>query len=122
MTQIYTITPTPAPRQTRADKWKQRPCVMRYRAFRDEVKKAGVSLPEIPCKITFYLEMPKSWSAKKKAAMNGQPHTQKPDIDNIFKSLSDAIYEDDSFLHSVWIEKRWSETPHIAIETINKGL
>lgn len=32
----YIITPVPKPRQTQADKWKQRPAVMRYRAFADE--------------------------------------------------------------------------------------
>jgi len=37
----YKITPVPKPRQTRSDKWKQRPCVMRYRAFADEVRAAG---------------------------------------------------------------------------------
>lgn len=30
---IYDITPIGKPRMTRADKWKQRPPVMRYRAF-----------------------------------------------------------------------------------------
>lgn len=30
---IYDITPIGKPRMTRADKWKQRPAVMRYRAF-----------------------------------------------------------------------------------------
>jgi len=122
MTKTYPITPTPAPRQTRSDKWKQRPCVMRYRAFKDAVKTAGVSLPEIPCKITFYIEMPKSWSAKAKAAMNGQPHTVKPDVDNLTKSLLDALFENDSHVYSLWIEKRWSETPHISIEKLCRGL
>ena len=32
---IYDITPIGKPRMTRADKWKQRPAVMRYRAFCD---------------------------------------------------------------------------------------
>jgi len=33
-----------------------------------------------------YLPMPKSWSKKKKSAMAGRPHRQKPDRDNIDKA------------------------------------
>ena len=120
--QIYTVVPVPAPRMTRSDKWKKRPVVMRYFAYRDELKKAGATLPSQPCKITFYIEMPKSWSAKKKAAMNGQPHDQKPDVDNLTKGFLDALFEDDKHIYSIWIEKRWSETPHIAVEKLFNGL
>jgi Holliday junction resolvase RusA-like endonuclease len=125
--QIYTITPVPAPRQVESDKWNPRPSVIRYRAFRDAVKAAGMTLPSIPCKITFYIEMPKSWSAKKKAAMNGKPHEQAPDADNLGKAALDAIFQQrdgqsDEHVWSIWFEKRWSETPHIAIEQLCKGL
>lgn len=123
--QIYTITPVPAPRMTKRDKWlmPRRPSVQRYFDFAERVRKCINELPQ-PCKVTFYIEMPKSWSKKKKAMMNGKPHLSKPDQGNLQKALEDAVYykRDDSHIWSVWVEKRWSETPHIAIEQICKGL
>lgn len=124
---IYAIKPVTAPRQVESDKWKPRPIVQRYRAFKDEVKAAGMVLPTIPCKITFYIEMPKSWSKKEKARMNGQPHEQEPDVDNLLKAAMDAIYQtregkNDAHVWSIWAEKRWSETAHILIEPLCKGL
>lgn len=79
----YLITPVGKPRMTRADKWKQRPPVMRYRMFCDEARLHGIRVPENGAHITFVLPMPKSWSKKKRAAMDGQPHQQKPDLDNL---------------------------------------
>jgi hypothetical protein len=35
---IANLKPVPKPRQTRSDKWKQRPCVMAYRTFADELR------------------------------------------------------------------------------------
>jgi Holliday junction resolvase RusA-like endonuclease len=124
---IHYIEPVTAPRQVRSDTWRPRPGVLKYRAFKDEVRLKNITLPSIPCKITFYLEMPKSWSAKKKASMNGQPHTGNIDVDNMTKALLDAIYprregKSDGHVWSIWIEKRWSETPHIAIEKLVNGL
>ncbi len=43
---IFNITPMGKPRMTRADKWKQREVVMRYRAFCDEVRLKSVTMPE----------------------------------------------------------------------------
>lgn len=42
--------------------------------------------------IKFNIEMPKSWSKKKKEEMEGQPHRQTPDIDNLIKSVFDTIF------------------------------
>lgn len=43
---------------------------------------------------------PASWSAKKRAAAMGKFHIQKPDLDNIFKAVSDGLnriaFADDS--------------------------
>ena len=56
--------------------------------------------------------MPKSWSRKKREQLDGQPHLQKPDLDNLAKALLDAFYRDRDDAH-VWrfsaIEKRWAE-------------
>jgi len=112
----YSITPVPKPRQTRSDRWRQRPCVMRYRAFADEVRAAEFKIPESGAHITFILPMPKSWSKKKKELMNGQPHQQTPDIDNLQKALMDAIYRDDSHIWDLWVTKKWGKYGKIIIK------
>lgn len=112
---IYHITPCPAPRMTVSDKWKQRPSVMRYRAFRDEVRARGV-VYEGGQSITFIMPMPSSWGKKKKLAHNMQPHTQKPDIDNLLKALFDSLYEDDAHIwHVGGLQKLWGHEGQIWI-------
>lgn len=105
----YNIQPVPKPRQTRSDKWKQRPCVMRYRAFADSVRKSGVEIGDT-VGVTFFLPMPPSWSKKKRKEMDGRAHQQKPDIDNLVKALLDAVFDDDSHVYFVRAEKYWSES------------
>ncbi|MCR4339433.1 MAG: RusA family crossover junction endodeoxyribonuclease, partial [Gemmatimonadaceae bacterium] len=39
----------------------------------------------------FRLPMPPSWSNKKRLAMIGQPHAQKPDIDNLLKAVLEIM-------------------------------
>ena len=67
----YPITPVAKPRQTQSDKWRQRPCVMRYRAFKDKCQDYAVHLPEAGAKVTFWIQMPRSWSKRKRAEMGG---------------------------------------------------
>lgn len=99
---------------TRSDTWKKRPAVLRYRAFRDEVRMLGVKIP-VPASITFWMPMPESWSQKKRTAMLHQPHCQKPDIDNCVKALLDAVFEDDSHVWKITAEKRWAAVPGITV-------
>lgn len=109
------ITPVSKPRQTRADRWRERPVVMRYRGFADELRlKYGEELPD-SVRLVFHIPMPKSWSKKKRLTLDGQPHQQKPDIDNLVKAVLDALLVDDSGVWSVSAEKRWSETGAIEI-------
>ena len=62
--------------------------------------------------------MPDSWSKKKRAAFDGIPHRNKPDVDNLAKGLFDGLYEDDAHIWSVWIEKRWSYAGAIEIRPV----
>lgn len=95
----FDLAPMGAVRQTRADAWKKRPAVLRYRAFKDSIKiqAAPFYLPNDPLKvcIDFFIAMPDSWSKKKREAMNGTLHRQKPDIDNLWKAATDALWPDD---------------------------
>lgn len=116
-TMTYPINPVAKPRQTQSDKWKKRPIVMRYRAFKDLVRLYGVKVPVAGAKIMFVIPMPKSWSDKKLKRMNYAPHQQVPDVDNLLKGLLDAIYADDSCVwHIAELSKVWGETGSIVID------
>src|SRR5258707_721634 len=71
---MYPIAPVACPRMTNRDRWKKRPVVQAYFAFRDEVKARRVSMP-IPSKIIFWMPMPKALSRKKKLEMDNAPHS-----------------------------------------------
>ncbi|PJX56623.1 MULTISPECIES: RusA family crossover junction endodeoxyribonuclease [unclassified Klebsiella] len=113
--QIFNITPMGKPRQTRADKWKQREVVLRYRALCDEVCLKKVTMLEAGSHITFILPMPASWSQKKRAVMNGKAHQQKPDVDNMIKALVDALYANDAHIWDLRVTKLWGVTGQILI-------
>ena len=104
---FYEINPIAKPRQTQRDKWMKRPCVVRYRAFADEVRAQKVKLPLSGAHVIFILPLPKSYSKKKQKALLMQEHTIRPDLDNLFKSLADACYTDDSGIWDVRLTKLW---------------
>ena len=113
----YPIAPVPKPRMTQADRWKQRPAVLRYRAFADEVRIRNVQLPCEGATIRFILPMPPSWSKKKRLEMNGKPHTQRPDLSNLLKALEDACHVDDAHIHHyAGLSKVWGTEGGIEIE------
>jgi Holliday junction resolvase RusA-like endonuclease len=112
---IYPIEPVSKPRQTQRDKWKKRPCVMKYRWFADICRAHKVCVPESGAHITFYLPMPPSWSEKKKIAMDGQPHQGKIDVDNLLKALLDAIYTEDKGVWDIRVTKVWGVRGQIVI-------
>ena len=105
------IMPVSKPRMTRADTWKKRPCVTRYWAYKDELNE---KIKELDIKVQdelfleFYMPMPKSWSKKKKLDLLNKPHQQKPDIDNLVKGVMDAIFKEDSHVHTIYAKKIWS--------------
>jgi Holliday junction resolvase RusA-like endonuclease len=118
--------PMGKPRMTRADKWKKRGCVVRYRAYADLIRwcvKSQVGKLPDPNRIRklnwiAYFAPPKSWSEKKRLAIVEQLHRAKPDRDNIDKAVLDALFEEDSAIASGHIEKRWNlrERLEIVIE------
>lgn len=97
------VTPVAKPRMTQQDKWRKRPAVMKYRVFCKEfvLKCRKQGLKDLPDSfgIAFDIPMPKSWSEKKKRMMDGLPHQQKPDLDNLIKAVKDALAEDDSHVY-----------------------
>ena len=122
------IDPVPAPRMTDSDRWKrlnsknpnyeQRSCVTRYFAYKTELqwlcKKHKYKLGE-KLNIVFFIAMPKSWSEKKRKEHDQTFHKQKPDLDNLIKSVADSLTTEDSFVCSIKAEKRWGYQGKIII-------
>jgi len=121
-TSVITINVAPCskPRMTRADKWKKRQCVVKFFAFRDAIKQSSVhNIALESFDIEFYIQMPKSWSKKKKELHNGSPHKQRPDLDNYIKAWCDSVFEEDSVVWRFKASKRWTDKPgHIKLSTL----
>nr|WP_255711949.1 RusA family crossover junction endodeoxyribonuclease [Xenorhabdus sp. PB30.3] len=104
---------------TQADRWRKRKPVLNYYAFKDEIRLNNITLPESHYHITFVIPMPPSWSKKKRTAMNGKPHQQKPDKDNLEKALLDAVFDDDSRVWDGRVTKLWGEKGQIIIRELD---
>lgn len=114
------IEPMGKPRMTQRDRWKKRPVVLRYHAYCDLLRAEWNNLTssaDVPERLVlrFNIPMPMSWSLKKRTAHFGQPHQQRPDIDNLAKAFMDALCEDDSYVYSLKAEKYWSDEGSIEI-------
>ena len=104
---------------TRSDRWRKRKPVLKYFAYKDELKSLGFTLPECNYHIIFVLPMSKSWSNKKKLLMDGKPHQQVPDKDNLEKAVLDAIFENDSHIWDGRVSKIWGKEGLIIVKEIS---
>lgn len=115
MNKAYNITPVAKPRMTQSDKWQKRKCVLKYRAYCDEVRSSGIEIPEYGALIEFVIPMPPTWPWKKKKEMNGRPHQQRGDIDNFLKAILDALFDDDSKIWDIHARKTWGLSGMIVV-------
>lgn len=115
MIRVYPILPISAPRQVARDKFKPSNHVLRYRAFRDEVRIRHVQLPRPFHHVIFILPVPNSWSTKQKQAMEGMPHEAKPDRDNLEKALLDSVYGEDQHVWDGRTTKLWGQRGMIIV-------
>lgn len=122
-TRVFRVDPVAYVRQTQADRWKKRSSVLKYRAFRDVVRlQAGNWLPPDDAIIQFHIPMPKSWSKKRRAAMEGKRHRQTPDLDNLCKAFYDCFGED-KHISGYTARKFWAaEGSIIVIENKEDGM
>ena len=69
--------------------------------------------------MAFTMPIPQSYSNKKKKELEGQPHTKKPDLDNLVKAVLDALngvaFEDDSLISDINASKTYAEEPGVYI-------
>ena len=119
---VIHVNPVPKPRMTRRDTWQKRPIVERYWAYKDELvlrfRLLGLStLPGHIKSLRFIMQMPKSWSEKKKGSMDESKHEQTPDLDNCLKGVQDCLCHEDSHIWKIdHLEKRWGRKGQIQIE------
>lgn len=74
---------------------------------------------ELSLMVKAFFPIPKSLSKKKKMELDGSGYTHKCDIDNLIKSVADALngyaYDDDSRIVMVLATKRYSFEPRVDI-------
>ena len=68
-------------------KWKENVAIFAKKAMTGKPKLKG----PLSVTIRFDMPIPKSWTIKKKNQAINQPHTAKPDIDNLAKNALDAL-------------------------------
>lgn len=112
----YDVIPVSKPRMTQRDRWAKRPAVLRYFDYCDQVRELGIELPNDGYHVIFLIPMAKSWSKKKRAEMNGTPHTLRPDKDNLEKALMDAVLSEDCAIWDGRVTKLWFETGHVIVK------
>jgi len=121
----YRGRPVAKPRMVRSDKYKKRPVVLNYWAFKDKIimqaKKSGFRLGNA-YKVTFIMPMPESLSDKKKDEYDGKPHQVRPDIDNMLKAVNDCLLAEDSAVHYVVCKKVWGREGKIVLENFPENL
>lgn len=118
--------PVPAPRMTRADRWRglpgskvsRRPCVQRYFEYRYTLQRAIGDLPIVPDELhaVFHFAMPESWSKTRRQQMDGQPHRQRPDGDNCVKAVQDSLFLEDGAVWKGSYEKWWSVHARVELQ------
>jgi Holliday junction resolvase RusA-like endonuclease len=120
MSIILMVEPMGKPRMTQRDKWKGRGVVLRYHAFCDSLRaeagrKAYTPAPQGE-RVTFWIGMPSSWTKEKRARMYGEPHQQRPDLDNLHKAFLDALLPEDCMVWDTSIRKLWGTYGRIEVE------
>ena len=116
LTRHIDIKAVPKPRQTQSDRWRQRPCVLKYRAFADELRLKFGKVPDASSiSVAFFIKTPDSWSKKKRELMANKFHQQKPDADNLLKAVVDALFSEDKGIAQIQCVKRWSDKDYILI-------
>jgi Holliday junction resolvase RusA-like endonuclease len=82
-----------------------------------------ISDKPVAMRISFIFGMPKSWSIGKRELWEGLPCAKKPDLDNVVKTILDAIngagiWADDSQVCEIYARKVWGATPRTEIQII----
>ena len=141
--------PVAKPRQTQRDRWRKRPCVVKYRKWADIARESfyksyislgartvrtSKQLRETPIRaehllkidpvrviITAFFAFPKTYPKKKREGLKGKPHRLKPDGDNVLKAVSDALFKQDQRIAYMAVDKKWDDGYGPRIEVLLEG-
>jgi len=117
--------PVAKPRMVRSDKYKKRPVVLNYWAFKDRLNMQARAANFKLCnmyKVTFVMPFPEKLSEVKKKEYDGKPHQVRPDVDNMLKALNDCMLEEDSAVWYVVAKKVWGREGKIIVENFPDNL
>lgn len=127
MKKTFYINPCPAarPRVTRWSVFYPK----KYTQFREDMELAVGDVQFTPfdipiyARLDFFVQIPKSWSKKKKAENEGKFCTNNSDIDNYCKAILDSLngvyYQDDRQIVMIRARKYWSEDARIECEFLD---
>lgn len=114
---LFPVRPVPKPRMTQSDKWRHgeygkwrvRDCVKRYHEYQDMINiyRKDYELPN-SFTVVFGMPFPKRINKTKRAQLLGQPHLQKPDVDNLLKAIMDTLKTEDQTVWHVDARKVWA--------------
>jgi len=129
MKKIFYVSPCPASRP-RVSRWSVY-YGKKYTQFREDMKMALNDVQFVPFErlifadLKFFIQIPKSWSKKKKTSKQGKFCDNNSDNDNHIKSILDSMngvyYVDDSQIVDIRSRMYWSEDPRIEVELIELG-
>lgn len=89
-------------------------------SFANKYPKFTPFMGELGVKIDAIFEVPKSYSQKKKVMLIHTGYTHRPDVDNLTKSVLDALnglaYKDDAQVCSLHFDKYYGEEAKVVIE------
>ena len=121
---VFNIAPVVASRP-RVTKWGTY-FAKKYSNFREEFAELLTDYKAIPTKellsvrLDFYIQLPKSWSAKKKREKEGKHCDNNADIDNYIKATLDGLegqyYDSDKQIVIIRARKYWSDNGRIEFE------
>jgi len=119
------IQPLPAPRP-RFTRFRATYNPQKYTDYKEQIAflaKEKVKTPfvnEVALHLDFFFKYPKCWGAKKKQSISW--HTTKPDLDNLIKSILDALnkvaFLDDKQVVSIQARKQYAASSGVKIELI----
>lgn len=111
---FFPVTPVPKPKQSKRDSWQPSTSVLRFRAFRDELRVRRIHriAREDRMGVVFFVPIPKSWPRRRRLEAHLAPCQQRPDVDNYLKALFDAAWpEEDCRAWDVRATKLWVADP-----------
>jgi Holliday junction resolvase RusA-like endonuclease len=112
---VISVNPIAKPRMTNRDKWKKRQCVRKYFNYKNFLKANLITIQNSSNHIIFVIEMPRTWSMKQKIRMEGIPHQNRPDCDNLLKGFLDSVVKEDKLIWDIKISKIWGRFGKIII-------